>query len=517
MATPATPDSTELDLARLQPEMRLLSEAVAVTRNAAVINLLAMAILSAALWAKFDRHIVLVWAFTVVLVQVSRMGTRLYIENRDLLNVDPGLTFRLLLAASFFSGLAWGFALPLMGQHLPVAWQLLVLTVIGGLASGAISTHGNSLALLLAFVFAAVAPASVWLFAQGDSLSRVAGVLALVYAGNLAILGRGAARRAKELALLAYENAGLACHLRRQKQAVDDVNQELRRAFHKQRDVESELREHRDSLEEIVAAQMADLVHAKDVAEAASIAKSEFLANISHELRTPMHAILSFATIGSRKTDEHSALQKYFRRIHESGHRLLLLLNDLLDLSKLDSGRINFEPEDQDVLGLVDCAYAGIESLFSEKDLRFEMRCESPGAEYRCHGDRKLLLQLFTNLFSNAIKFSPHNTSIVATLAHTTEEQREGVLIGVRDHGVGIPEPELGRVFDRFVQSSLTKTGAGGTGLGLAICKTIVDRHAGRLWAETTDEGALFRVWLPVAAGVSSDPVVPQSRANNAA
>ena len=517
MATLETPDSTELDLARLQPEIRLLSEAVAVVRNAAVINLLAMAILSATIWVKFDRQVVLVWVITVVLVQVFRIGSGLYIENRDLLNVDPGLTFRLLLAASFFSGLGWGVALPLMGEHLPVAWQLLVLTVIGGLASGAISTHGNSLALLLAFVFAAVTPASLWLFAQGDSLSRVAGVLALFYAGNLAILGRGTARRAKELAQLAYENGGLARDLLRKKQAVDDVNRELRRAFHKRRNVESELREHRDSLEEIVAAQTADLVHAKDVAEAASIAKSEFLANISHELRTPMHAILSFATIGVRKTDEHSALQKYFRRIHESGHRLLLLLNDLLDLSKLDSGRINFEPEDQDALALVDCAYAEIESLFSEKDLRFEMRCESPDADYRCHGDRKLLLQLFTNLFSNAIKFSPQNTSIIATVAHMTQEQRAGILIGVRDHGVGIPESELGRVFDRFVQSSLTKTGAGGTGLGLAICKTIVDQHTGRLWAETTDEGALFHVWLPAAAGVLSDQAVPPSRADNAA
>ena len=165
----------------------------------------------------------------------------------------------------------------------------------------------------------------------------------------------------------------------------------------------------------------------------------------------------------------------------------------------------------------MDCAYAEIESLFSEKDLRFEMRCESPGADYRCHGDRKLLLQLFTNLFSNAIKFSPQNTSIIATVAHMTQEQRAGILIGVRDHGVGIPESELGRVFDRFVQSSLTKTGAGGTGLGLAICKTIVDQHAGRLWAETTDEGALFHVWLPAAAGVLSDQAVPPSRADNAA
>ncbi|MDH3714707.1 MAG: ATP-binding protein [Gammaproteobacteria bacterium] len=501
METPQKLDDTELDLAQLRPDVRLLSDAFAFTRNAAVINLVVAGILSASLWVKFERYIILAWVVTVVAVQASRIATEVRIENRDLLALEPALTFRLLLGGSFASGLGWGIALPLMGEHLPVVWQLLVVIVIAGLASGAISTLGNSLVLLMAFIFAAVIPASLWLFMQGDALSRVVSLLALVYAANLAILGRGTARRARELAQLAYENSVLARDLLHEKHAVDEANRELRRAFGKQRKVESELREHRDSLEQIVATQTADLTRAKEIAEAASLAKSEFLANISHELRTPMHAILSFATIGGRKANEGTALHKYFRRIHESGHRLLLLLNDLLDLSKMDSGRVDFEPGDLDPMALLDCAYAEIESLFGDKNLRLEVQRETPVADCLCYGDRKLLLQLFTNLFSNAIKFAPQDTCIIVTLARMAQDERDGVVIGVRDHGVGIPEAELDRVFDRFAQSSLTKTGAGGTGLGLAICKTIVDHHEGRLWAEATDKGALFRVWLPAPVG----------------
>jgi signal transduction histidine kinase len=504
MESPQKLDDTKLDLAQLRPDIRLLSDAVAVTRHAVVINLLVAAILSATLWVKFERYTILVWVMTVVLVQVFRIAAGLRIKNRDLLTTDPILTFRLVLVGSLLSGLGWGMALPLMGEHLPIVWQLLMLMVIAGLASGAISTLGNSLSLLMGFIFAATMPACIWLFVQGDMLSRVASLLALVYAVNLAILGRGTARRARELAQLAYENSMLACDLLREKHAVDEANRELRRAFDKQREVESELRDHRDSLEQIVTAQTADLRLAKETAEAASVAKSEFLANISHELRTPMHAILSFATIGGRKADERSRLQKYFLRIHESGHRLLLLLNDLLDLSKMDSGQVDFLPDILDPAALLDCAYAQIESLFNDKNLRLEMQCESPGDDRLCYGDRKMLLQLFTNLFSNAIKFSPEDTCIIVSITRMTYEGRDGVVIGVRDHGVGIPEAELDRVFDRFVQSSLTKTGAGGTGLGLAICKTIVDQHAGRLWAEATDEGALFRVWLPASTDRSS-------------
>lgn len=500
MATSRPLQETEFDVAQLQPQIRLLTDAVRVTRNAALISVVVAGILGVTLWLKFELVPVFGWLAAVVAVQVFRVGTEIAARRR-LLQTDPELTFRLLLAGAFVSGLTWGAALPLLGPHIPVTWQLLILTVIGGLSSGAISTLGNSFALLSAFIFAAAVPASVWFLMRGDSLGAVTGILALVYALNLAFLGAGTARRARDLAQLAYENAGLARDLLHEKRALDDANRDLRRAMHAQHEVEAELREHRDHLEKVVAEQTADLVRAKEAAEAANAAKSEFLANVSHELRTPMHAVLSFAVIGGRKTDSQSSLQKYFRRIHDSGHRLLLLLNDLLDLSKLDSGRVEFDPQELDPVALLRCAHAEIESLFHEKNLRFLLECDPPDAQYRCVGDRKLLLQLFSNLFGNAVKFSRRDANIVVMVAAMTDEQRDGLVISVRDYGVGIPDAELQRVFDRFVQSSKTSTGAGGTGLGLAICKAIVEQHDARVWAESVADGALFRVWLPTSSG----------------
>ncbi len=510
--SPNSSCNTEVDLEQLRPGIRLLSAALTVTPNAAIISIVVAAILGAVIWAKFGSEAVLIWLAVAAFVQVSRIGAAVCIKRRGLLTVNPALTFRLLLTATLLSGLTWGAALPLIGAQLPTVWQLLVLTVIGGLASGAISTLGNSLALLSAFIIAAVAPASIWLILQDDTVSRVAGVLAVLYAINLSILGRGTAKRARELAQLAYENTDLARDLRYEKQAVDDANRELRRALNKQRKIESELREHRDGLEEIVAAQTADLVRAKENAEAASRAKSDFLTNVSHELRTPMHAILGFASIGERKAGERPQLQKYLRRIHESGHRLLLLVNDLLDLSKLESGRIDFRPCELDVLGLIEEAYAELESLFDEKHLRLHVERERPDRDYRCYGDRALLLQVITNLLGNAIRFSPSESRIIVHLAEATCDKRDGLILGFRDYGAGVPASELETVFDEFVQSTTTRTGARGTGLGLSICKRLVIQHTGRLWAETTEQGALFRVWLPAAASESHSATSASAR-----
>lgn len=517
MTTPDLSDNQALDLGQLRPDTRLLTEAVGVTTNAALISVVVVAILSATLGIRFGLQVVLAWVTLVVAIQALRLLANRHIVARELLSTAPAVTFRVILSGSFLSGLGWGLALPMMGHNLPATWQLLVVTTIGGVASGAISTLGNSLVLLAAFITGAVVPASVWLISRGDSLSVVTGVLALVYGANLIMLGRGTSRRARALAQLAYENAGLARDLSHEKRAVDDANRDLRRALNRQRKVEAELREHHNSLAKVVEQQTADLVRARDIAEAGNRAKSEFLANISHELRTPMHAILSFATIGAGKASDSSTLHRYFRRIHESGNRLLLLINDLLDLSKLDSGQGDFAPAEVDPVAVLQCAYAEVESLFNDKQLCLQVERDPPVGEFSCFGDRRLLQQLFTNLLGNAIKFSPENTCITATVAWMECERHEGVVIGIQDQGVGIPEQELDHVFDRFAQSSATKTGAGGTGLGLAICRTIVDRHGGRLWAEPADQGALFRVWLPKTRSATGPYFAPEpSRSSTA-
>jgi signal transduction histidine kinase len=232
-------------------------------------------------------------------------------------------------------------------------------------------------------------------------------------------------------------------------------------------------------LERRVEERTEELRKAKDQAEEAVRIKSEFLANISHELRTPMHGILSFAAFGLRKTETaaRAKLLDYFEKIHLSGSRLLGLLNDLLDLSKLDAGRMEMEFAPNDVSSVVGNVVDEFRSLVSERNITidWEARIERPFVL-----DAVRIMQVIRNIVGNAVRFSPPGGRITVT----AEGSPGLLLVAVEDEGVGIPDDELETVFAKFVQSRKTKTGAGGTGLGLAICKEIVDAHRGRIWAE---------------------------------
>ena len=274
-----------------------------------------------------------------------------------------------------------------------------------------------------------------------------------------------------------------------------------------QKQAEQELSQHRDHLEELVAERTEELKAAKELAEQANQFKSEFLANISHELRTPMHAILSFAAMGMEKVGSapKEKLHRYFSHISESGLRLLTLLNDLLDLSKLEAVKIKFEQQESDLNKLAHMAVSEFIGLAQDKSLTLEVITPTVDTVATCDADK--ILQVVQNLLSNAIKFSPEGKKIsisfgkselVVGKRHTDTTTVPAVSLSVSDEGVGIPAHEHELVFDKFIQSSKTKTGAGGTGLGLAICKEIVEGHKGTIRVENNPEGgAVFTFIIP--------------------
>lgn len=275
---------------------------------------------------------------------------------------------------------------------------------------------------------------------------------------------------------------------------------------HKQ--IEEELRSHRDHLQALVDARTADLRRAKEQAEQSNQAKTEFLSNISHELRTPMHAILSFARIGQAKVGAvgHDKLLDYFSRIHGGATRLVELIDDLLDLAKLDAGQMSYAMQPLDLYRLADESLQELHSLLEGRELA--VRIESDASDCRVEGDRKRLEQVLRNLIGNAVKFSPVGGEILVELNSATlpagrraadTGEVPALRLTVADQGVGIPEDEIEKIFDRFVQSSRTATGAGGTGLGLAICREIVHTHRGIIRARNRPTGgAAFDVLLPL-------------------
>jgi signal transduction histidine kinase len=267
-----------------------------------------------------------------------------------------------------------------------------------------------------------------------------------------------------------------------------------------------------------VRQRLTETLIAKAEAETANQAKSEFLANMSHELRTPLHGILSFASFGIKKyaSARPEKLLDYFIRIKQSGNVLLKLLNNLLDLAKLESNRATFAFEPTDLGKLVKSVTNEFDTLLSERNLN--IRREESGLNERVPLDADKIKQVLRNVLDNAIKFSPQG----GTIDVGAERIGGSIRVSVRDQGPGIPHDELEAVFDKFVQSSKTKTGAGGTGLGLAICQEIITAHRGRIWAENRPEGGTtfsFEIPLsvetfgqdhPLEAGVGDGVVMEQ-------
>ena len=258
---------------------------------------------------------------------------------------------------------------------------------------------------------------------------------------------------------------------------------------------EREIKEANFNLEDKVKQRTVELERAKIQAEKANESKSEFLANMSHELRTPMHAVLSFAEFGNTEATSASReeLQKYFSKIENSGKRLLSLLNNLLDLSKLEAGKMNFNIRRNNIELPLNSVVSELQKLLEDKKLKIEIsKTEEKMVGYF---DQEKLIQVFYNLISNAIKFSKPMSAIKVDLRYT--EEKSFLVVSIEDQGMGIPEGELERIFDKFIQSSKTKTGAGGTGLGLSICKEIIKGHRGDIWVRNSDGGgAIFSFTL---------------------
>jgi PAS domain S-box-containing protein len=239
-------------------------------------------------------------------------------------------------------------------------------------------------------------------------------------------------------------------------------------------------------------------VKQQEAIERAAKAESEFLSNMSHELRTPMHAILGYTRICATAVDEGKTegLQKYLNNIAVSGKRLLNLLNDLLNLAKMEEGKMEYKLECGDIKDVVEHTLMELDPLIKEKKVQMSVSLnDCTGAVF----SKSHLIQVLINLVSNAIKFSKPGSQIVIDVCEDRLSGGErGVRCRVIDDGPGIPEDELRAVFDKFVQSKKTKTGKGGTGLGLAICDHIIKAHGGRIWAENaTPRGAAFTFVIP--------------------
>ena len=275
--------------------------------------------------------------------------------------------------------------------------------------------------------------------------------------------------------------------------ASDELFQSLTESFN---DLLAKLAEREDDLK----GAMRELEQARDAANAANVLKTQFLANMSHEIRTPLNGVLAMAEVMALG-DLAEVQRDRLDVIRRSGGLLLAVLNDVLDLSKIEAGKLSLFEEDFDIAEMASQACESFEVMAQAKGLAFSFEISEAAAGWWC-GDADRLRQIVGNLLSNAIKFTPQGL----VSARIDAAPAGGLRIVVSDSGVGIAPEKLPSLFEKFTQADNSATRRfGGTGLGLAICRELTQMMGGSISVESREgHGSTFTVELPLPRGVSA-------------
>lgn len=406
-------------------------------------------IVSGLFWGHVDRRILLTWAVVLLSASAAR-----WLLTRHALKRNRFADTHWTVALSFVGGVCWGLPLYFLGTDASPVLSYLVIFMVAGMSAAAALSFSSHLPVVLAVNVPLLSMTACRFLEMGGAVNNAMAGIIMLYLLSTTMLAR-------------------------RNRAV------LESAFRNQIRAETQAKE--------IRAMAEDLRGALEAAEAATVAKSRFLANMSHEMRTPLNGVMGMVQLLQR-TELTSRQEEFTRIIDSSGTALLDVIDDVLDISRIESGEIRLRENVFALDGLIETCRDTVAAPASKKGLVLSLNI-APGMDNQRIGDRKRVQQILINLLGNAVKFTDQGS-----VSLDVSERDGHVRFEVRDTGPGLTEQQCARVFERFVQvDDSSARRHGGSGLGLAISRDLVELMSGRIGIESTPgEGSTFWLELPL-------------------
>lgn len=441
------------------------------TKPAVLLNLPLILITLVLLWPSTQHPWLLVWAGSSTIISLLRLALfkRFDATGDDDDAIKRWSSMHLLVTA--ITGLLWGSLALFLLQDISSYQQNYIILLIIGLTGTSISVNSSYFPNFLAFIIPAIVPMEFVLLSLDKEIYNGFSYLLIVYLFILIKSARAAERNVRHTITLRLENQSLVNTLRRS-------NAELYQEVELRTNMEAQLRE------------------AKEVAEQASQSKSEFISRISHELRTPLTAILGFSGILSHSQKLEESVRADIGKINKAGQHLLSLIDDLLDISRIEKGNLTISQEPIKLDDLLEETRSLITPLAEKSEV--ELIITTPPQTLILNADYMRLKQVLLNLLSNAVKYNRSGGRIELKVETVAAER---VRISVIDTGVGIAAEKLDQLFEPYNRLGAENTSVLGTGIGMTISKQIIELMHGEIGVQSElGKGTQFWIELPLSS-----------------